>query len=90
MPLSKTKIELPAPSLVVACDTCGETLQVFLEDNTSSHGSVPSDENPGVDWILSACRCGACDHRRDVESYRRGWDDAKKYYPDLIKKGVLK
>lgn len=82
MPNSQTTIELPAPTLVVACDTCGTLLQVFMEENTA--------KNPGADWILSVCRCDVCDHRRDVESYRRGWEDAKKYYPNLLNKALAK
>ena len=81
MSLSKTIIELPARPMLVACDTCGHQLQAFLEENTA--------DNPGCEWIISVCRCESCDWRRDVESYRRGWEDAKKYYPNLLKKGEI-
>jgi predicted RNA polymerase sigma factor len=75
-------LKLPAVKIDIYCDTCGHELQAFIEWN----GNGEPDQ--GNSWLVSVCRCDACDHRKDIESYRKGWEDAKKYYPNLLKKGA--
>lgn len=64
-------IEMPVVSIDVYCDTCGNPLQVFLQ----------SDD---LKSIISVCRCEACDHRRSVDDYRRGWEDYKKFGAKVV------
>jgi hypothetical protein len=74
----KGQITLPAQTIEIYCDTCGYPLKAFIEYD----GNGEPDE--GNRWLISVTRCDTCDHRRDVESYRRGWEDYKKFGASVV------
>lgn len=75
------QVKLPSQMIEIYCDTCGHPLPCHIEWN----GNGEPDQ--GNKWIVSVERCASCDHRREVEHYRRGWEDYKKFGEKLFGKG---